>query len=209
MVSKRNSCKSAFKTYECHCFVEVKLIGCCAYIVSMCCEGVIATDIVDPGLKTLRNARWERVFNLNNDHGTSDEVTKATIGSKQEHINRKATIIIEHLMQASDIAHTMQHWHVYRKWNERYFQECYQAYCNGRAENDPTVYWYQGELNFFDYYIIPLAKKLKDCSVFAVSSDEYLDYAQQNRQEWEVRGQQIVSEMVERLSKSDSEIFAG
>ena len=28
------------------------------------------------------------------------------------------------------------------------------------------------EIGFFDFYIIPLAKKLKDCGVFGVSSDE-------------------------------------
>lgn len=46
---------------------------------------------------------------------------------------------------------------------------------------DPSTFWYKGELGFFDNYIIPLAKKLKDCNVFGVSSDEYLNYALQNR----------------------------
>jgi len=60
--------------------------------------------------------------------------------------------------------------------------ECYAAYKSGRAENDPSITWYQGELGFFDFYIIPLAKKLKECGVFGVSSGEYLDYAMRNRQ---------------------------
>lgn len=38
-----------------------------------------------------------------------------------------------------------------------------------------------GELGFFDNYVIPLAKKLKECGVFGVSSDEYLNYALENR----------------------------
>ena len=42
---------------------------------------------------------------------------------------------------------------------------------------DPATFWYQGELGFFDNYIIPLAKKLKECGVFGVSSDEFLNYA--------------------------------
>jgi len=42
---------------------------------------------------------------------------------------------------------------------------------------------------------------LKDCGVFGVSSDEYLNYAMQNRQEWEVKGLQIVEEYQESLSK--------
>jgi hypothetical protein len=45
---------------------------------------------------------------------------------------------------------------------------------------DPSENWYQGEIGF-DFYIIPLAK-LKDCGVFGVSSDEYLNYALKNRQ---------------------------
>jgi hypothetical protein len=58
--------------------------------------------------------------------------------------------------------------------NERFFEEMYNAYLEGRSETDPTTFWYKGEIGFFDFYIIPLAKKLKDCGVFGVSSDEYL-----------------------------------
>ena len=46
---------------------------------------------------------------------------------------------------------------------------------------------------------IPLAKKLKECGVFGVSSDEYLNYAVKNRQEWEIRGAEIVASMVEKV----------
>jgi len=73
--------------------------------------------------------------------------------------------------------------------------ECYEAYDQGRAEKDPSEGWYKGEIGFFDFYIIPLAKKLKDCGVFGVSSDEYLNYAVKNRHEWEVRGQEVIEEM--------------
>lgn len=48
-------------------------------------------------------------------------------------------------------------------------------------------------------YSIPLAKKLRDCGVFGVSSDEYLGYAERNREEWEMRGQAVVASMVERV----------
>jgi len=65
-------------------------------------------------------------------------------------------------------------WHVYRKWNEKFFLENYKAFKEGRAEKDPSEFWYQGEIGFFDFYIIPLAKKLKgrlrtyaECFAFA------------------------------------------
>eukprot|EP00977_Amphora_coffeiformis_P011778 scaffold2872_cov193-Amphora_coffeaeformis.AAC.1 len=148
---------------------------------------VLATDIQDKELKSLRNARWERAFS---EQSSEESITVAR--------DRKATIVIEHLIQASDVAHTMQHWHIYQKWNERFFVECYQAYREGRAEKDPSEAWYKGEIGFFDFYIIPLAKKLKDCGVFGVSSDEYLNYAQTNRREWERKGREVVAGLVEK-----------
>ena len=72
----------------------------------------------------------------------------------------------------------------------------YKAYIEGRAEKDPSEGWYKGELGFLDYYVIPLARKLKECGVFGVSSDEYLQYALANRSEWERKGCEVVAELV-------------
>jgi class 3 adenylate cyclase len=154
-------------------------------------NSVMATDIMDKDLKALRNCRWEKAFN----EAPSDN-------NLEEAVNRKATIVIEHLIQASDVSHTMQHWHIYRKWNARLFEELYKAYVEGRAETDPSEFWYKGEIGFFDFYIIPLAKKLKDCGVFGVSSYEYLDYAERNRAEWEAKGQELVETMMESVRRS-------
>jgi hypothetical protein len=156
-------------------------------------NAVMATDIMDKDLKALRDANWEKAFN----------VPGMRESTSQDSVNRKATIVIEHLIQASDIAHTMQHWHIYRKWNERLFEEMYTAYSNGRAEKDPSVTWYEGEIGFFDFYIIPLAKKLADCGVFGVSSGEYLTCALKNREEWEARGREVVESLVEKVKSSN------
>ena len=80
--------------------------------------------------------------------------------------------------------------------------EMYQAYRTGRAEKDPSEGWYKGELWFFDAYIIPLAKKLDTCGVFGVSSHEYLSYAEQNRREWEAKGEGVVAEMLAKAKAS-------
>lgn len=81
------------------------------------------------------------------------------------------------------------------------------AYDDGRIENDPVASWYQGELGFFDFWIIPLAVRLKDCCAFGVASSECLDYATQNRNEWEKKGHEEIKIMVakyEEWKKSDS-----
>jgi hypothetical protein len=95
----------------------------------------------------------------------------------------------------------MQHWNVYKKWNERLFQEMFSAYDNDRGGKDPSEGWYKGELWFFDNYIIPLAQKLEECDVFGVSSDECLNYALENRKEWAIKGKDVVKEMTERYQK--------
>eukprot|EP00980_Cylindrotheca_fusiformis_P029818 scaffold23901_cov215-Cylindrotheca_fusiformis.AAC.1 len=57
---------------------------------------VMATDIVDKELQALRKARWEEAFST---------VKSPTTESPDEDVvseDRKATIVIEHLIQASD-----------------------------------------------------------------------------------------------------------
>jgi hypothetical protein len=69
---------------------------------------VLATDIFDKELNGLRKNRWDRAFSTDK----MDEEYRTDL---------RATIVIEHIIQASDVSHTMQHWHIYRKWNERLF----------------------------------------------------------------------------------------
>ena len=148
---------------------------------------VLATDIFDKDLNELRRNRWDEAF----------------AESKTFDSDLRATIVLEHVIQASDVSHTMQHWHVYQKWNRRLFLEMHAAYKAGRLAKDPSEFWFRGELGFFDSYIIPLAMKLNKCGVFGVSSDEYLNYALQNRAEWEARGKDLVKAMVAELAASE------
>jgi 3'5'-cyclic nucleotide phosphodiesterase len=149
-------------------------------------NNVMATDFWDSQLKQMRNDRWNKAFS---DPQDTETPTK-------EMADRKASIVLEHLITASDISHCMQHWAIYIKWNENLFREHYDAYENGRSAINPADHWYDGELAFFDQYVIPLANKLKSCGIFGVSSVEYLDYAMQNRDDWKAHGRKIVEEYV-------------
>jgi hypothetical protein len=83
-------------------------------------NSVMATDIMDKDLKALRNGRWEKAFSEGSRLGESMEVNN----------NRKATIVIEHLIQASDVAHTMQHFGT--------FTECGTKVCSLKCTALPT-----------------------------------------------------------------------
>jgi hypothetical protein len=56
---------------------------------------VLSTDIFDKELNDLRKSRWNKAF------------SESSVGQNN---NMRATIVLEHIMQASDVSHTMQHW---------------------------------------------------------------------------------------------------
>ena len=153
---------------------------------------VMSTDIFEPEMQELQAKRWTKAFEPGHDGEPDRE-------------NFKATVVLEHIMQASDVAHTMQHWQVYQKWNRRLFDELYTAYKAGRCAKNPATFWVEGEKKFLDNYVIPLAKKLKDCGVFGAASDECLNYAMNNRREWETKGDGIVAELVSSFEQREEE----
>ena len=123
---------------------------------------VLATDIMDKELGAARKKRWEVAF-ANSNNGTTtqsspsspdnDDVSAHDSDTDEMAINRKATIVLEHLIQASDVSHTMQQWHVFRKWNQRLFCEVYECYLAGRMDTDPSVGWYKGEIGKTQYLV--------------------------------------------------------
>jgi hypothetical protein len=198
-VAEQNSVNVAWTVLEDTCFDELR-----AYIYASDSEkkrfrqlivnAVMATDIADKELQLLRKNRWDVAFREN-----------GKLSTTKLDIDRKATIVFEYIIQASDVSHCMQHWLTYQKFNSRLFEEQYLAWIQGMAgENDPSIGWYNGEIWFFDNYIIPLAEKLAECGVFGVSYHEFLNYAQANRMEWEQKGHQLVAEMMEYCQRKHS-----
>lgn len=112
-------------------------------------NAVIATDIADKDLKLKRESRWDAAFTADQEHKDPPRVES----------DRRATVIFEYIIQASDIAHCMQHWHTYQRFNARLFEERYLAWIDGHAEKEPSGGWYGGELWFFvSFTRLPLFK---------------------------------------------------
>jgi hypothetical protein len=153
---------------------------------------VLATDLFDHELIDDRMMRWKHAF---------DEESKDESLSVEEHENLRATVVVEHVLMAADIGHTMQHWHSYKRWNERLYFEMYEAFKAGRVEKDPTTNWYQEELKFFDEVIIPMANRLKGSGVFGVAGDDAIRCAQSNRKDWVVNGGAIVEDLKKRYNE--------
>lgn len=168
-------------------------------------NSVMATDILDEKVMAKQSVRWGCLFRDHEEEEEGDDVSYSEFEPENEG-DQKTSIVVERLILVSDIAHTMQHWYVYRKWNEKLFEEIYLAWKAGRAESDPSLTWYKDELSFFDKYVIPLASKMKDCELFDSSNDEFLRYAISNREQWENTGKEEVASMLERFKEIQFEV---
>ena len=87
---------------------------------------VIATDITDRERRAGERVRWETAFDKDS---ASDFNWEKEWQNKSDDklpaidISLKATVVLEQIVLASDVAHTMQHWLTYVKWNERLYKE--------------------------------------------------------------------------------------
>ena len=145
-------------------------------------NSVLATDSADPELATQRNMRWSRVFTeSSNDHDT---------------VHGKATLVIEHLMQLSDVGYRVQHYHLFRKWNKRHFIERKIAFIREREELNPKDFWYDKQINYFTSHVIPLCKRLDESGCFGGTTTDYVNCAMKNLSEWKLHKDEVLREMV-------------
>lgn len=150
-------------------------------------HSVLVTDIMDKSLQKERKERWEKVF--------CKERSKLTAAEKMNLLNLQKTAVLETIIQVSDVSHAMLHWKVYQKWNHRFYYEMKKAYEVGWGKKDPSEFWYKGELGFYDFYIIPLAERLKQCPAFYTSRRELLLYAISNQKEWKTKGKEVLGSL--------------
>lgn len=164
---------------------------------SLVVTAVMATDIADKELAALRKGRAQDALKAEDD----DQVAAH---ANMDLVRRKATFVVETLIQVADVSHTMSSFATFKKWNHRLYKEMYKAFKNGRAECDPTESWYRGEFGFFDFYIIPLAKKLNECGISVEASEIYLRNAVENRRLWEEQGEKLVEKYVAERDTEDA-----
>ena len=151
---------------------------------------VVATDILDRDMKIHRDRGWNKAFD-----------DKKSTSPHESIRDLRATLAVEHIMQAADAAHTMQNFRTYLKWSEKVFEEMYQAFHAGRAEKDPAKGWYVGELAFFDKFVVPLASRIERSGVLGLSGDEFLKAAKENRRLWAEHGKLIVRDLVDNFGR--------
>jgi 3'5'-cyclic nucleotide phosphodiesterase/Adenylate and Guanylate cyclase catalytic domain len=152
---------------------------------------LMATDLTDEDRQEQRNQRGKEAFG--GGQSKSDENPDSEL---------KALLLYELFIQASDGAHCWKDWATYRNYSNLLFEERYVAWKRGLAgSNDPSLTWYDGEIERFDNFIIPLAKNLQRSGVLGKASSGYLESAQRIRSEWVRHGRKEVVEVSAQLQK--------
>ena len=153
-------------------------------------HAVLLTDIVNKDLQTRRKERWNQVFG----DGTDQSPPISSVDEAGRNVRK--TALLELVIQASDVSHTMQHWHIFRQWNQNLFLESYKAYQGGRAGGkNPAEGWFESEIGFFKFYVIPLAERVKQSRACGHLGEELYQYACNNVQEWEKKQKEIIRDI--------------
>jgi len=106
----------------------------------------------------------------------------------------RTSAILEQLIQTADVAHLMQSWHIFMKWNVKLYNELWAAKLVGRGP-DVSANWFEGQKDFFDFYIIPLAKRLEHCGIFKSLGSLFVKNCNENRRRWILEGEQRCHDM--------------
>jgi hypothetical protein len=80
--------------------IKWELFPVCSTVTILVVNCVMATEIADKGSDGLRKRCWEKASNID-----ETSTTRSMSESTMDDVNRKVTIVIEHLIQASDESH--------------------------------------------------------------------------------------------------------
>jgi len=111
--------------------------------------------------------------------------------------NLRTASTLELIIQAADVSHTMQIWSIFLKWNKLLLDELRDANKSNRGP-DCTGNWFQGQIDFFDGYILPLARRLEQCKIFGVLGSLFYENAMSNRSRWVEEGRTICHSILSR-----------
>mmetsp|Transcript_15384 Transcript_15384/g.28983 ORF Transcript_15384/g.28983 Transcript_15384/m.28983 type:complete len:1197 (+) Transcript_15384:315-3905(+) len=113
-------------------------------------------------------------------------------------------VAVEHLMQGSDVAHLMQDWSIFLKFNYRLYKELMACYKSGLMP-DPSGNWAIGQIGFFTHYVIPLAERIETICGGSISSLHLSQNARANMNRWQEEGELLTGIFVSGYRNCEAE----
>jgi hypothetical protein len=108
----------------------------------------------------------------------------------------KATVVMETIMMAADVAHNLQGWDHMVKWSDRLYMELRKAHAAGRG-GDPQGNWFENQIGFLDFYLLPMARRLEDTKVFGEATGwAFANIVTANRDRWMADGFAVATNVI-------------
>lgn len=158
---------------------------------------ILSTDINSKECIERNKKKWELAFaedvtDAQYHHISSCPAAMQSDSSQISYL--QISSVLEQMIQAADVAHLMQSWSVFLKWGRKLFRELLAANLAGRGPDVPAN-WFQCQIDFFDFYIFGLARRLEECGIFGPNASVFLENASNNRARWVKEGERICTEL--------------
>jgi hypothetical protein len=113
----------------------------------------------------------------------------------------KATVVMEVLMTAADVAHNLQGWDHMVKWSGMLYMELRAAFQASRGA-DPEPRWFENQIGFLESYLMPLARRLEDTGIFGeVVGAQFARIVEENHDRWLTEGFEVTRKCVQEGSE--------
>jgi 3'5'-cyclic nucleotide phosphodiesterase len=108
----------------------------------------------------------------------------------------KASVVLECIMTACDVAHNLQGFAQMCTWSKRLYLELLRAHEQNRGP-DPATKWFENQIGFLESYLIPLAARLDETGVFDL---KFAAIVRNSLDQWLVEGLEFTEAMIQNGS---------
>lgn len=179
-------------------------------------SSIFSTDIFSTDRQRICKHKWMRGFGIGEfteltkesipaDLSYYESLSKSLLGTHEPFVCRsifdqdsldqiRACSSLDHIIQAADVAPLFQDWNVYLLWSRNLYNELWAAHIAGRGPH-VTSNWYDGQVGFYDSYILPLTQRLSASGLFGVFGNTFYENALALRSRWLQEGRSFCDSM--------------
>lgn len=113
----------------------------------------------------------------------------------------RETVIMETIIKSADVAHNLQGFDQMAKWSDCLYLELRKAFIEKKGD-DPMNGWFNNQIGFLDFYLLPLARKLDDTGAFGdIRGAVFATSVENNRKRWTKEGMGVTMKIVMQGNK--------
>lgn len=168
--------------------LSTMVLRMCPEFVHLVTSAVLATDVSSQERQQEIKDRFERVTIKPDENVSEFEKTQA---------------VVEQILLLADVGHCTQGYDIFLDWNAFFFKECLTNFKAGHGP-DPRAGWFNGQISFIEFYIIPLAER---CSALVPSCEAILG-AKTIVNTWKHQGEEFTKDLIDRSGREEQQEHA-